>query len=224
MSAPSPSKPPTGWAVIDRLGGIYGLMYSALPVVAFIPLSAAFGMIVAVGGALGAAAAVLLWRLARRQSMQPAILGFGGVGVSALAAWITGEAKGYFLLGIWMSLFWAAVFAMSLALRRPLCGYIWTWFSGRGTGWRHVRRARRAFDAATAMWTMVFAARYAVQDRLYEADETGWLGFARIVMGWPLAAVGALLTVVAVRIAANATPAQAVDSSPYDEYRADGCG
>ncbi len=209
MTARSGTEPPTGgWALVERLGGVSGLIYSALPVVAFIPLSSLFGLFAAIGGALGVAAATLIWRLVRHESTQPAILGFGGVGVSALAAYVTGETKGYFLLGIWMSLFWAAVFGVSVVVRRPLCGYIWTWFSGRGTGWRRVRGATRAFDLATAMWAVVFAARYVVQDQLYDADETGWLGFARIVMGWPLAAVGALLTVLAVRGATKAIPSE----------------
>lgn len=215
MTAQSQAQPPTGgWAAIEKLGGVKGLIYSALPVIVFVPLSSTFGMLAAIVGALCVATATLIWRLIRRESTRPAILGFVGVGVSALAAYLTGETKGYFLIGIWMSMFWAAVFGISVMIRRPLCGYIWSWFSGRGTGWRHVQGAVRAFDLATAMWALVFAARYVVQDQLYDADEAGWLGFARIIMGWPLAAVGALLTVVAVRVAANAMSATATAPDP----------
>jgi len=58
-----------------------------------------------------------------------------------------------------------------------------------------------AFDAATITWVLVFGARFVVQQQLYDADKTGWLGVARIAMGWPLAAIGALVTYLAIRAA-----------------------
>ena len=61
-----------------------------------------------------------------------------------------------------------------------------------------------AFVLATLTWVLVFGARFVVQHHLYDADETGWLGVARIAMGWPLAAVGALVTYLAIRAAQRA--------------------
>ena len=60
------------------------------------------------------------------------------------------------------------------------------------------------FDIATITWVLVFAARFVVQRHLYDADETGWLGVARIAMGWPLTAVAALATYLAIRSAQRA--------------------
>ena len=77
--------------------------------------SAAAGLLAAIAGALGVAALVLVWRLMRRDSAQPAVSGFIGVAICALIAYLVGESKGYFLLGIWMSLLWAVVFAVSIA-------------------------------------------------------------------------------------------------------------
>src|SRR5690606_20006886 len=108
-------------------GGISGLIYSSLPVVVFVPISSAFGLIPAIGAALGVATLILIWRLARKESAQPAISGFFAVGISALIAYLVGASKGYFLLGIWMSLFWAVVFTLSIVIRRPVVGYIWAW-------------------------------------------------------------------------------------------------
>ena len=45
---------------------------------------------------------------------------------------------------------------------------------------------------------------------LYDVDKTGWLGVARIAMGWPLAAVGALVTYLAIRTAQRALHAEDV--------------
>ncbi len=64
-----------------------------------------------------------------------------------------------------------------------------------------------AFDLATLTWVLVFGARFVVQHHLYDADQTGWLGVARIAMGWPLAAIGALVTYLAIRTAQRAVHA-----------------
>ena len=188
-------------AVLDQMGGISGLIYSSLPVVVFVPVSTAFGLMPAIAAALGVAALILAWRLIRRESVQPAVSGFFGVGISALIAYILGESKGYFLLGIWMSLFWAVVFALSVLIRRPVVGYIWGWVNAHDRDWRRSRRAVLAFDIATVFWVLVFTSRFVVQQHLYDADQTGWLGVARIAMGWPLTAVAALVTYLAIRSA-----------------------
>ena len=55
----------------------------------------------------------------------------------------------------------------------------------------------------------MFGARFVVQNRLYDADQTGLLGVARIAMGWPLTAVAALVTYLAIRTAQRALHAHA---------------
>ncbi|MGZ4514162.1 MAG: DUF3159 domain-containing protein [Mycobacterium sp.] len=185
--------------LLGQVGGVSGVIYSSLPVVIFVIASSVSGLFVAIASALGVAALVLLWRLIRRESPQPAFSGFFGVAICALVAYVMGESKGYFLLGIWMSLLWAVVVAVSVVIRRPLVGYAWSWASGRGRGWRDVPRAVYAFDIASICWVLVFAARFVVQGLLYDADQTGWLAFARIAMGWPLTVVAALATYAAIK-------------------------
>jgi hypothetical protein len=202
-----------GERLIAQLGGVSGLIYSSLPVLIFVAASRAVGLLVAVGAALGTATLIVLWRLVRRESVQPAVSGFIGVAVCALIAYALGESKGYFLLGIWTSLFWASVFALSVLIRRPAVGYIWRWFGGHDDSWRDVRRAVYAFDVATLTWVLVFGARFAVQRLLYDADQTGWLVVARIAMGWPLTAVSAVVTYLAIKAAQRALTAVTVSAS-----------
>jgi len=204
---PEPGQHTKAHAVLEQMGGISGLIYSSLPVVVFVPVSTAFGLVPAITAALGVAAVILVWRLARHESIQPAVSGFIGVGISALIAYLVGESKGYFLLGIWMSLFWAVIFALSVLIRRPVVGYIWGWVNSHDRGWRKVRGAVLAFDVATIVWVLVFTSRFVVQHHLYDADQTGWLGVARIAMGWPLTAVAALVTYLAIRAAQRAVHA-----------------
>jgi hypothetical protein len=208
-----PAKKFSGQAILQQMGGVSGLIYSSLPVLVFVPVSTYFGLVPAIYAALGVAALILVWRLVRRESLQPAVSGFIGVGVSALVAYVVGESKGYFLLGIWSSLVYAGVFALSVVVRRPIVGYMWTWANGRDRGWRRVRRAVYAFDIATLTWVLVFGARFFVQNRLYDADDTGMLGVARIAMGWPLTAVAALVTYLAIRAAQRALHAAEEEAS-----------
>jgi len=196
--------------VMEQLGGVAGLIYSSIPVLLFVGTERLLGLAPAAGAALGSAVLILLWRVVRRESLQPAVSGLIGVAVCVLIAYLLGESKGYFLLGIWTSLLWASVFAVSILIRRPVVGYIWSWLHGHDRGWRTVRRAVHAFDLATLTWVLVFAARFVVQRVLYDTNHEGWLVVARIAMGWPLAAAAALVTFLAIKSAQRALDAAGV--------------
>ncbi|WP_405177242.1 DUF3159 domain-containing protein [Nocardia sp. NBC_01377] len=198
-----PIPDPAEKTLLEQLGGLAGLIYSTLPVLVFVPVNTLAGLTAAVWSALGVAAAILVWRLARRTPIQPAISGFIGVGICAFIAWRMGEAKGFFLFGIYTSLVYAGIFLVSVLARRPLVGVIWGYLNGHGTDWRADRAVVRLYDIATAAWVLVFGARYLVQSSLYDTDHTGWLAFARIAMGWPLTAVALTVTVWAVRRAGH---------------------
>ncbi|MEV6427123.1 DUF3159 domain-containing protein [Nocardia sp. NPDC051463] len=189
--------------LLEQLGGFSGLIYSTLPVLVFVPVNTFAGLTAAIWAALGVAAAILLWRLIRRSPIQPAISGFLGVGICAFIAYRMGEAKGFFLFGIYTSLVYAGVFLASMLVRRPLVGVIWGVLNGHGSDWRTDRHVVRLYDVATTTWVLVFAARYLVQSQLYDSDHTGWLAAARIAMGWPLTAVALAVTVWAVRRAGH---------------------
>ncbi|OOK82303.1 hypothetical protein BZL30_0256 [Mycobacterium kansasii] len=64
--------------LLAQAGGVSGLVYSSLPVVVFVAVSGVAGLLPAIGSAVGVAALVLLLRLIRRESTQPAISGFFG--------------------------------------------------------------------------------------------------------------------------------------------------
>ncbi|MFI5506988.1 DUF3159 domain-containing protein [Mycobacterium sp. NPDC051804] len=224
MSDPGPEpgkRSSKAHAVLEQMGGVSGLIYSSLPVVAFVPVSQFFGLTAAIYSALGIAALILVWRLVRRESTQPAISGFIGVGICAAIAYFMGESKGYFLLGIWSSLIWASVFTLSVVIRRPVVGYVWGWVNDHDRDWREVRKAVRAFDIATMVWVLVFGSRFVVQHHLYDADQTGWLGVARISMGWPLTAVAALVTYLAIRAAQRAIHAESPEASEVEALPGD---
>ena len=186
--------------MIASVGGWSGTAMTAIPPVVFVVVNATAGLEPAVIAAIGSAVLLTIYRLARHQPVQQALTGLFAVVVAAIIAARTGQARGYFLLGIWASFAYAAVFAGSIVVRRPLVGVAWEFFeptpggeAGSGhVAWRSNGPLRRAYMYATLGATAVFLARGVVQLALFAQNSTGWLAFARIAMGYPLtiAAVG----------------------------------
>ncbi|KAB1504519.1 DUF3159 domain-containing protein [Corynebacterium sp. 320] len=186
------------------MGGLSGLVSSTLPVLVLVPINSRWGLTPALLAAVGVALAIFVWRLVRKENLQPAISGFLGVALCAVIAWIMGDAKGYFAYGIWYSLVAGIVFTVSVLVRWPMVGVIWRGINGEDQRWRTNRGAVKAFSLATLAWAVVFFARFGVQQWLYAQDNTDALGVARIAMGWPLTVIVVLITVFAVRAANQA--------------------
>ncbi|MEH3143704.1 MAG: DUF3159 domain-containing protein [Mycobacterium kyogaense] len=138
-------------------------------------------------------------RLARREPLTPAFSGLFGVAVGAVIAFWTGDARDYFVVGIWASALLAVAFSASIIIRRPLVGVVWSALTGSGQAWRTHRSTRLRYDIATAALAVVFTARFIVQFWLYGEHSVAWLATARVAMGYPLAALALLVVVWAIR-------------------------
>ncbi len=185
--------------LLEQLGGIGGLVASVIPVVVFVAVNPFVGLVPAIWAALGVAIALGVWRLIRREPVQPAVSGILGVALCAFIAYRTGEARGFFLYGIWYSLVAGVALMVSVVVRRPLVGVLWSVLNGSGFSWLTNRRAKLGFDVATAVWAVFLLARFVVQRYLYDLQQTEWLGVARLAMGLPLTALAALVTIWAIR-------------------------
>ena len=192
--------------LLERAGGVRGLIYSALPVTTYAVTAAALGRIPAIIAALTVAALVLAWQVAHRESLRPALWGFAGVALCAGLALVTGQAKDFYLPGIGIALVTAVLLAGSILIRRPLVGVVWAWVTGRDGAWRRAPRVRLAFDIVTAVMAAVSWSRFLVQYHLYDSDQAELLAVARLAMGWPLFLVTTTLMVLAVRYAIRVLP------------------
>ena len=190
----APARP----TLLDQIGGPMGMVDSGLPVVVFVIVNVVAGLTPGIIAALVAGVLIAVIRLVRHKPVTQAIGGLVAVGVAAYIAHRVGSARGYFLFGIWTYLLYGGVLLGSVLVRWPLIGVAWEGLSGRGMAWRRDRHLRHRYDAATLVWVAVFAARYAVQQWLYGADQVGWLAFARLAMGYPLFIVAIVVTVLIV--------------------------
>jgi hypothetical protein len=110
--------------VLDQLGGWRGMVDAALPTVAFIVANSAAGLRPGIWAALGAALLVFVVRLIRRESVQQAVSGLFAVAIAVAIAVNSGEARDFFVLGIVRNAAIGLVLLVSVALRRPLIGYL----------------------------------------------------------------------------------------------------
>ncbi|HET9258122.1 MAG TPA: DUF3159 domain-containing protein, partial [Pseudonocardiaceae bacterium] len=72
--------------VLEQMGGVGGMVASAVPVVAFVVLNPFIGWQSAIWASLGVALALGVWRLLRREALQPAVSGVLGVALCAFIA------------------------------------------------------------------------------------------------------------------------------------------
>jgi hypothetical protein len=177
--------------LITSIGGWSGALITAIPTAVFVVVNVITTLRWAIMAAVGSALLLAGYRMVRKQSVQQALSGLLGVVVAAVIAARTGQARGYFLLGIWTSLLYAVPFGVSLVVRRPLVGVIWEFIDPTPAHeddppWHKRRRLLVAYSWATLAVTLVFLARGSVQAALYHRNSTGWLAFARIAMGYPL--------------------------------------
>jgi hypothetical protein len=176
--------------MLASIGGWSGTLITALPTVVFVIVNALASLRPAIGAAIGTAVVLAAYRLARKQSVQQVISALFGVLIAALIAARTGQARGYFLLGIWTSFLYAVPFAISLLVRRPLVGLLWEFLDptpgSEQAPWHRRRPLLIAYSLATLAGLVLFLARGIVQATLYGHNATGWLAFARVAMGYPL--------------------------------------
>ncbi|MDR7274587.1 DUF3159 domain-containing protein [Catenuloplanes atrovinosus] len=183
----------------ERTGGFPGLVQSSLPPVALVAANGLWGLYPALATAVAVALAVALWRAYRGQSLRPAAGGLIGVAVSGLLAARSGEARDFFLADIaWYGVA-ALLLTISILIRRPLVGVVWSAIRGAGPSWRHDPASLRGYDLATAVLAVVFAIRFIVLQRLYERDEVLWLTVSKIAMNYPLWALALVVAVWAAR-------------------------
>jgi len=189
------------------IGGRRGFIDGVLPPVGFVAVNAVTGAFLArpdalraaIATAVGTGLALVALRLARREPLQQAFRGLIGLAIAAVFAARTGEARDFFLPGIYVDAAWAAILATSIVAGRPLVGFVHAALFGRGAGWRSDTRLRRAFAIVTLGWAAVYATRALVQAGFYQADEAGLLAASKLILGWPLTLLAVGLTLMYVR-------------------------
>lgn len=185
----TPGQTPTAQDIWSAVGGVRGLVEAIVPGLTFLTVFSLTGVLLwSVLAPLALAVVFVLARIISRSTLQPALIGMGGIAASAAVALWSGRPEDNFVLGLWVNAIGLTVMLVSIAVGRPLIGVI----SGllvSDPQWRADRAKRTLATIATALWVGLFGARLTVQVPLFLQGAVAELAIARLVMGLPLYAL-----------------------------------
>ena len=187
------------------LGGARGMIESALPFIAFtIAWVVARQLYPAIAAAVGTAILLAVIRLVQRQSIKYVVQAVIPTAIAVLIATRTGRAQDVFLPGILYNGALAVISLLTVAIRKPLVGFIIGAAVGDPTGWTRDRGLVKMTSKLTLVLAVPYVARFVIQLPLFLAGQVVLLGIAKVVLGWPML-IGAL-TVIGLMLSKGKTP------------------
>ena len=194
----------------EALGGRRGIIESAVPTIAFTLLYVTtHDLRLALTVSIAITVGLLVVRVIQRSSVQFVVNALFGIGIAALVASRTGEARDVFLPGILYNAGYAALFVFSILVRWPIVGFMIGGITGEPTEWHHDRALVKLCSQLTWLFAAPCIIRVLVQYPLWVGDHIALLGTAKIFLGWPLQ-IGAFAA-MAWLLSRNKTP---VDPEP----------
>ncbi|QDP96594.1 DUF3159 domain-containing protein [Microlunatus elymi] len=187
------------------LGGARGMIEGALPFVGF---TVAWMITSRLSWSLGVAVAVALVlaaiRLIQKQSLRYVAQAVVPTAIAAVIAARTGRAQDAFLPGILYNGLLAVISIITIAIGKPLVGFILGAAMGDPTGWSKDRGLVKMMTKLTAVLAVPYLLRFVIQLPIYLTDHVVLLGVAKLVLGWPLLALA--LVIMGVMLSRGRTP------------------
>lgn len=174
-------------AFLEAFGGVRGMVETTVPGLVFvvsytINRDIHFSAIAAL--ALSGLLAVL--RLARRDTLKHALGGVFGVGVGALFAMVSGDAKNFYLPGMLYTLGLALAYIVSSMAGWPLLGLVLGPLFRENITWRTRNPGRKlAYTKASYAWGFVLLAKSCITFPIYFWGDVTQLGWLRVALGIP---------------------------------------
>ena len=166
---------PIGGPAVDTIVG---------PIV-FVTVNQLSGLTAAAIAAGAVAAAIVVVRLIRGDTLRFALGGLAGTALAVGLAVRSGRAEDYFLPGIISGAATSAAVLVSILLRRPLVAFT-SWFArGWPLAWYWHPRIRPAYSTVAWLWVGFFGLRAWYQWTLAQQDALVELAAVRLATGWP---------------------------------------
>lgn len=169
------------------LGGGRGVLESAVPTIAFtvswiISSDLRRSLVISIAITV----VLLIVRLVQRSTPQFVVTALFGIGIAALFAARSGEARDVFLPGILYNGGYAVVLIASILVGWPLVGFIIGSITGEVTEWHDERGLVKLCSTLTWLLAAPCVLRVLVQYPLWATDQVALLGTSKIALGWPL--------------------------------------
>jgi hypothetical protein len=177
-------------------GGWLGLFHALLPGITYVSIystSHSLRIALATAFTLTTVLTVIRWRSGL--SLGPALVSLIPTGVGIGVTLSTGRAIDAYLPGIVSSACFVLGASLSILIRVPLAGLVFSLAAGRAIrDWRSDRKELHLFQWITALFALASLLRVVVQGWLYLRDDFVALGIARLVMGVPLYVLSTLIS------------------------------
>jgi hypothetical protein len=194
------------------LGGRRGMLEGAIPTVGFtVAWISSHDLKLSVGLSVALAVVLLVVRLVQRSSVQFVVNSLVGIAIAAVFALRSGRAEDAFLPGLIYNAAYAVVLVATVLIRWPLIGFLLGSVTGDPTGWHRERPIVRLCSRLTLVLAAPCVLRVIVQYPLWASHHAGWLGVAKLAMGWPLQV--AALAAMAWVLGRNETPIELAPAS-----------
>lgn len=159
---------------------------SFAPPLLFVLVNALWSLGIAAAIAIGAGAAVALWRIRKGQQVVYAVAGIGAVGFAAFLALRSGRAESYFLPGIVSALGYTVATLLSIIFKRPLVGWASWAYRRWPLEWYWRDDVRPAYSYVTWIWFGYFLVRGGVSWWLFVEEQPELLAVFKSLTSWPV--------------------------------------
>lgn len=192
-----------GASLMSSLGGVWGILESAIPGVAYaIAFAITNNLLMSLYIACTISLGFIFVQVLRKRPLAQAISGLVGIGIAAYLTLHNGtgaeHARDFYLQGLFTNLAYFLAVSASILVRWPIVGVLVGALSD-GTKWRKNRKLVRRYSTITLIWVALFGLRLLVEVPLYLANAVVALGFVKLIMGVPMYALSAWFTWLAVR-------------------------
>lgn len=181
------SRAVTEAALFEAFGGVRGLVETTLPGLVFITIYTINKDIhFAALTALAISAVLGVTRLIRRDTVKHAFSGVFGVAIGVLFAMMTGNAKDFYLPGMFYTLGLALAYLITAAAGVPLLGLVLGPVFKENLSWRKRNPGRKkAYTKASYAWGLILLGKCAVLFPLYLWGDTTRFGWVTVALKIP---------------------------------------
>nr|WP_241524774.1 DUF3159 domain-containing protein [Streptomyces barkulensis] len=173
--------------MMEAFGGVRGMVDTTVPGLVFVLVYTIRRDIhLAAVAALGLSVLLALARLVQRETLKHAFSGVFGVGIGAVFAMMSGDAKNFYLPGMLYTLGLAVAYCLSAMVRFPLIGVLLGPLMRENLSWRTRNPGRlAAYTKATWAWGIVLLAKSAILFPIYFWGDATQLGWVKVALGIP---------------------------------------